>query len=94
MGLALTLPHGVSHTRVFSVTASRRASQKQQPHQFSLYAKTGAENEIELPSFFDRQTIVRHLRPLRLLLRKTARPVGEEERARKPIFLARGFLCG
>ena len=60
----------------------------------SLDAKTGAEDEVELPTFPQGYAMVRHLRPLRLLLRRILRPDGEAERARKPIFLLRGFTCG
>lgn len=90
VGLPLPLAHRVPHAQ----SELPRTPQKQQPHQISLDAKTGAEDEVELPTFPQGYAMVRHLRPLRLRLRRILRPEGEEERARKPIFLLRGFLCG
>lgn len=90
VGLPLSLAHRVPHAQ----SKLARTPQKQQPHQISLNTKTGAEDEVELPTFPQGYAMVRHLRPLRLRLRRILRPEGEEERARKPIFLLRGFLCG
>lgn len=89
VGLALPFAHRIPDAQTMTCLL-----QKQQPHQISLNAKTGAEDAVELPPFFQGYAMVRHLRPLRLLLRRILRPEGEEERARKPIFLLRGFLCG